>query len=180
MRGRGRLRAAIVIVAVLASTTLNGCGGGNGAAGTATRSLDDVLRSIANSQEVDVAIVRTAVAQQATTAEDQLRVAQQWEKTLPQRPLPRLQTAWDELSGYAAEQLRSSTCAAILDTLQSGQVPDGQQFFSGYLVDLATGRLPAPNERAIMAEFDQLHTEAEAGTLTSTDIRFSLMKLRYC
>lgn len=178
MRGHSWLRLAIGSVGISASIWLSGCGGGS--AGTATRSLDDVLRSIANSQEVDVALVETAVAERATTVEDQLRVAQQWENNMPERPLPELQTTWEELSNYAAEQLRSSTCEAIVDTVQTHQVPDGQQFFDDYIDNLATGRLPDANERAIMAEFDQLNAEAEAGTLTSTDIQFSLMQLRYC
>lgn len=180
MGKRAHLGSVVVSLVVTAVLSLSACGGGGGAAGSATRSLDDVVRSIANSQEVDVAIVRTAVDQEAVTAGDKLRLAEQWESTLPARPLPKLQTTWDELRDYAAEQLRASTCAAIWDVLQSGEVPTGQQFFSNYIGGLATGQLPAPNVRAIMAEFDQLHDEAEAGTLSSTDIRFSLMQLRYC
>jgi hypothetical protein len=175
MAARGRLLGAVAGAVLM----LSGCGS-SGSGTQAARSFDEVLRSISQSQDVDVTIVRTAVAQEADTADDQMQIALRWDRALPQRPLPRLQSTWDDLSEYAAQQLKSATCDAIFDTLASGEVPDGQQFFNAYLANLATGRLPSATERAIMAEFDQLAAEADAGTLTATDVRFSLMKLRYC
>jgi hypothetical protein len=168
--------AALTVACML---LLTGCGGGGG--GTPVRTLGEVLTSIAHSQGVDIAVVRSAVSQEARAAKtSELALAKEWDAALPAEPLPKLDNAWNMAGDYAAEQLKGSTCAAIFDTLRDQEVPTGQEFFDNYLDSLATGRLPNAQEREIMEEFDSLYTEAENGTLTVTDIRFTLMKLRYC
>ncbi len=178
MAPQGRHTAATGVVLAVA-LLLSGCGS-TAEVQPAARSLGEVLTSIARSQDVDVTIVRTGVAAEAESSDDQMRVALKWEKALPEKPLPQLSSSWDDMAEYAAEQLRATTCEAIFDVLSSGEVPNGQEFAEDYLTAVAEGRFPAANERAIMDEFDDLYEEAQAGTLTATDIRFSLMKLRYC
>lgn len=174
-------RRATLGATLAATLLLGGCSLGGGSEAPVARSLNEVLGSIARSQDVDVTLVRTAVADEARTAgTGELAIAEQWDAVLPQKPLPKLQQAWESTSDALAEQLRASTCEAILDTLKNHEVPTGQKFFDDYLTGVATSRFPNAEERAIMAEFDSLNTEAEAGTLTETDIRFSLMKLHYC
>lgn len=174
-RGLRKTLAAVATGAALAGA-LSGCG----SSATPARSLGQVLESISESQVVDVAVVRAAVGAEADTADEQLTVALRWEKSLPERPLPPLHNSWEELAEDAAAQLKSATCEAILDTVANQQVPNGQKFWEDYLSGLVSGRFPAAAEREIMADFDELYQEAEAGTLSATDIRFQLMKWRYC
>ena len=141
--------------------------------------LDDLVRLISKSQDVEESVVRLGISQHATTSGEQLRLAQQWHAALPERPIPRLSATWDDLAKHGLESLKSATCEAVFDTLQTGEVPDGETFISYYLTNVVEN-VPAAELASIAAEFDELWQDAAAGTLTATDARFTLMAIKYC
>lgn len=182
MAHRRRRLAGVMTAMAITAGTLVGCGGSQAVSSgdDVARTLDDLVRSIAGSQEIDESLVRSAIRERAESAAAQRQLAEEWDDTLPAKPLPKLSSTWDDLSIYLREQLEASTCEAVLDMLATGDVPNGQAFFENYVNGALTGRLPAAEERAIMDEFDLLYRQAVAGDLDANEIRFSLMKLQYC
>lgn len=170
-----RTTLMVGLVVVLALATLSGCQFFK----TSSRSFDDIVGSIARSQDVDKSVVRRAIDESATSSESRMGLAKQWEDDLPERPIPNLESTWDDLAEYGREQLKSATCEAVLDTLRTNEVPDGPTFIRNYLGNLSSS-VPAAELNSIAAEFNELWLEAKAGTLTVTDVRFTLMKHAYC
>lgn len=150
---------------------LAGCGGNE---------LDDLVRAISKSQAVDENTVRSALRREATTEDEQLKLAKQWNDTLPAQELPDVDSILDDLAKYGHDQLKSATCSALIDIAQTGQVPSGQQFVTNYLTGLFSGGLPQAELQALVDTFDELWVSAAAGTLTGLDIRLTLLELQYC
>jgi hypothetical protein len=165
---------------VLAGLTLSGCGVPTTTSKSAAGPLEQLVRTIAGKQAVDESVVRTALAEKAEGASAQKALAEQWNRELPDEPLPQFSSTWDDLGEYAVEQLRSATCEAVLDALSTGQIPNGQAFFEDYVTGLLTGRLPYAEEREIMEDFDDLYQQAVEGDTSAMQIRFTLMKFQYC
>ena len=59
-----------------------------GLAGCGGNALDDLVRAISKSQAVDESTVRSALQRAATTEDEQLKLAKQWDASLPDRQLP--------------------------------------------------------------------------------------------
>jgi hypothetical protein len=152
------------------------------AAGTTgcASALDDVVRTISRTQQVDEGTVRTALRQAATSEDEQLRLARQWEADLPQQRIPNLSTAWDDLATEVRAQVKSATCSALIDIARDRVVPSGEEFVWTYLSDVATGALPDAEIQQLIGTFDDLWADAAAGTLTTYDIRLTLMEIQYC
>lgn len=151
-----------------------------GLAGCGGRALDDLVRAISKSQGVEQNTVRTALQHAATTEDEQLRLAKQWNDALPDRRLPDVDSIWDDLTRYGYDQLKSATCSAVADIARTGQVPSGEQFVDIYLAGLATGDLPQTEVHNLVGTFDELWRDADAGTLTGLDIRLALLEIQYC
>ena len=161
MRTTRRLRGAVVGL-VGAALMLSGCGGSGSTGAAPVRSLEAVLLSIANLQHVDLAIVRKSVVKEAATSGDKKALALRWEKAVPKRALPEL-----------SAEVKSGACEAVIDVLDTHQVPSGEEFWTEYLS-------PGPRVGKIMEEFDALHAKMESGTLTEVDVQFTMMKFLYC
>ncbi len=173
MDGRRRwLRSLAVLITLVCVFVPAGCRGGGSA-------LDDVVRALAKSQGVDENTVRTALQGAASSEDEQLTLARQWE-TLPSRQLPDLNILLDDMARYGREQLKSATCEAVFDIARTGQVPSGQQFVTDYLTSLATGSLPESELVELVDTFDQLWEDAAAGDVTSFQLRLTLLKIQYC
>jgi len=142
--------------------------------------LDDVVRNISRTQQVEENTVRTALRQAASGEEEQLRLAQQWEANLPAQPIPNLSSTWGDLATAVRDQVRSATCSALIDIARDQVVPSGDEFVETYLGDIATGSLPSGEIQQLIATFDELWEDAYAGTLTSYDIRLTMMEIQYC
>lgn len=164
-----RLLAAVSILVCLFGTA--GCG---------RSALDDVIRAISRSQAVDESTVRTALQEAALTEGEQLTLAREWADTLPSQELPNLDNVLDDMARYGREQLKSATCQALTEMASTGQVPSGEDFVRNYLDDVATSDLPEAELESLVQTFDDLWSEAAAGTLTSTDVRLALLEIQYC
>lgn len=145
-----------------------------------SNALDDVVRSISRTQQVDENTVRTALRQAASSEEEQLGLARQWEADLPAQPIPNLSSTWGDLATGVREQVRSATCSALIDIARDQKVPSGDEFVSTYLGNIATGSLPYSEIQQLIDAFDGLWQDAYAGTLTSYNIRLTMMELQYC
>ena len=151
-----------------------------GAVSGCSSALDDAVRAIARTQQVDEATVQQALRRAASSEDEQLQLARQWEQELPQQSIPNLSSTWDDLATEVRAQVKSATCSALVDIARDQVVPSGDQFVSSYLGDIATGSLPYSEVQALIDAFDELWADAYAGTLTSYDIRLTLMELQYC
>lgn len=165
-----------LVVLALLPVALAGCA--RGPAGAAA--LDDVVRSIARSQQVDEALVRNALRSEAGGTDEQLRLARQWERELRPQPLPDLAPYLDDLAEHAREQLAAAACEAVLDAVRDGEVPNGAYFVQQYLTSLVTDAIPGSDLQGIADEFDTLYPQASDGDLTALDVRLTIMKYQYC
>jgi hypothetical protein len=147
---------------------------------TGCSNLDDVVRTISRTQQVDEATVRAALRQGASSEAEQLSLARQWEADLPSQPLPNLSSALDDIATEVRAQVRSATCSALVDIARDQRVPSGDEFVTSYLGDIATGSLPYGELQQLIDTFDELWADAYAGTLTSFDVRLTLMEIQYC
>lgn len=143
-------------------------------------SLDDAVGQIARTQAVDTDVVRTALRLTASTEDEQLQLARRWQADLPQQPIPDPSRVWNRLAAEIREQVKNATCAALIDIARKREVPSGEQFVSKYLGDIATQNLPYGEIQQLADTFDELWKDASAGTLTSYDIRLTMMEIQHC
>lgn len=75
--------------------------------------LDDVVLSISRSQAVDETSVRIALQRVASTEDEQMRLAREWEGVLPSRAFPDLDALADDLlTGRPADWVRTNATSS--------------------------------------------------------------------
>jgi hypothetical protein len=154
-----------------------------GASACGSNALDDLVRSIARSQSVEADDVRVALQRFASSDDEMLDLARQWDSALPEQALPDLVVVVeqvDEVDAAARASLRSAACSAIADVLAGEPVPSGEWFLSNYVEAFVLQQIPGGELLSLTAEFDELWADAVAGELTYWDVRLTLMEIRYC
>lgn len=168
-RAAGVALACLVLIGIV-----GGCG---------KTPLQMAASNIAKAQGVDDSAVRAALRTYASTEDDQLKIARQWEATLPEQPLPNLAQkaeSFESVTDQARAALRSAACDAVVDMIATGQIPNAQKFVDGYLTAAVFNAVPYGELLEIGNEFEELYNDILAGEVSVLDIRLKIMNLQYC
>lgn len=148
------------------------------------KDLKATVSSIAKAQGVDESSVMGALRGVARTEDDQLKLARTWERELPRTRLPdmaaRINRYRVQLQDAAVDALRSTACEAVIDVINTGQVPSPAAFAEAYLQNAVFKDVPQVVLDGIADDFASLYAEAVAGTLTDPQVRLTFMKYQYC